>query len=107
MNHDETFRPGRHPRMTVNCQRCRSTLPAGHSVRQIECINFPSPGPTPEREKQSHLRTVLKWTAEPEMPSYARTGVKYSRDDPRILKIDTSLPRRMGGVRQRDGGAET
>jgi hypothetical protein len=76
----------------------RYTLPPGHSVRQIECINFPSPGPIPEREKQSHLRTVLKWTAEPEMPSYARTGVKYSRNDPRILKIVISLRRRMGGV---------
>jgi hypothetical protein len=102
---DETFRSGRDPRMAVNCRRRRYTLPPGHSVRQIECINFPSPGPIPEREEQSHLRTVLKLNGPPNQKC-RRTLVKYSGNDSRVFKIVISLRRRMRGVRQFTGGGK-
>src|SRR5205809_8077723 len=92
--------------MAVDCRRRRHNLRPGHSVRHIQGINFASPGSVPEREKQSHFRTILKWTTEPEMPPYARTGVKDSRNDPGMLKKVVPLRRRMGGVGQFAGGGK-
>jgi hypothetical protein len=88
LNQDKTLSRRRIDlRMAVDCERRRYILQPGHSVRHIQGIHLALSGPIPEREKQFHIRTILKWTAEPEMPPYAPTGAKYSRNDPRILKI--------------------
>src|SRR5205807_4645909 len=80
-------------RMAVDCQRRGYVLQPSHSVRHIQGIHFALSGPIPEREKQSHFWTILQLTAEPEMPPYPRIGAKYSRNDPRVLKIVVPLRR--------------
>src|ERR1035441_3243049 len=92
--------------MAVDRQWRRYILQPGHSVRHIQGIQFALSGPIPEREKKFHFRTILHWTAEPEMPSHTLTGAKDSRNDPRILKVVVPLRRQMGGVGPFAGGGK-